>query len=177
MGGGRIQGKIVLRKSVLIFLTVFADGFGPPWRVDLEPGMEGGRIQGKIVLRKSELTFLMVFADGFGPPRASGFGARDGRGSDPGENSLRIPSRSAGKTTPRSPQVLGSTPRGVLVDMRCRYSEPTGPFSQLLALQATINSCSQFLQDIPVTKGKECSCLPQETTTALTPRAPRQPKS
>ena len=41
MGGGRIQGKTVLRKSVLIFLTVFADGFGPPWRVDLEPGMEG----------------------------------------------------------------------------------------------------------------------------------------
>ena len=29
MGGCRIQGKIVLRKSVLIFLTVFADGFGP----------------------------------------------------------------------------------------------------------------------------------------------------
>ena len=26
---GRIQGKIVLRKSVLNFLTVFAAGFGP----------------------------------------------------------------------------------------------------------------------------------------------------
>ena len=56
-------GEIVLRKSVFIFLTVFADGFGPPGA-----GMGGGRIQGKIVLRKSVLIFLTVFADGFGPP-------------------------------------------------------------------------------------------------------------
>ena len=68
MGGGSIQGKIVLRKSVLIFLTVFADGFWPFWGVDLESGMGGGRIQGKIALRKSVLIFLTVFADGFGPP-------------------------------------------------------------------------------------------------------------
>ena len=63
----------------------------PPGRVDLEPGMEGGRIQGKTVLRKSVLIFLTVFADGFGPPRASGFGARDERGSDPGKIVLRKP--------------------------------------------------------------------------------------
>ena len=47
MGGGRIEDKIVLRKSVLIFLTVFADGSGVPWRVDLEPGMEGVGSRGK----------------------------------------------------------------------------------------------------------------------------------
>ena len=54
--------------------------------------MGGGRIQGKIVLRKSVLIFLTVFADGFGPPGEwiwSGFGARDGRGSDPRENSVK----------------------------------------------------------------------------------------
>ena len=56
--------------------------------MDLEPGKGGGRIQGKIVLRKSVLIFLTVFADGFGPLR-SGFGARDGRGSDPGKNSVK----------------------------------------------------------------------------------------
>ena len=44
-----------------------------PWGVDLEPGMGGCRIQGKIVLRKS----------------GNGFGARDGRGLDPGENSVK----------------------------------------------------------------------------------------
>ena len=85
---GRIQGKIVLRKSVLIFLTVFAAGFGLPGEWIWSPGWEGGRIQGKIVLRKSVLIFLTVFADGFGP-LGSGFGARDGRGSDPGENSVK----------------------------------------------------------------------------------------
>ena len=41
MGGGRIQGKIVLRKSVLIFLTVFADEFGPPEEWIWSPGWEG----------------------------------------------------------------------------------------------------------------------------------------
>ena len=59
-----------------------------PWGVDLEPGMGGGWIQGKIVLRKSVFIFLTVFADGFGP-LGSGFGARDGRGSDPGENRVK----------------------------------------------------------------------------------------
>ena len=53
----------------------------------MEPGIGGGRIQGKTVLRRSVLIFLTVFADGFGPLR-NGFGARDGRGSDPGENSV-----------------------------------------------------------------------------------------
>ena len=41
MGGGRIQGKIALRKSVLIFLMVFADGFGPPGEWIWSPAWEG----------------------------------------------------------------------------------------------------------------------------------------
>ena len=47
MGGGRIQGKIVLRESVLIFLTVFADGFGPPGKWIWSPGWEGVASRGK----------------------------------------------------------------------------------------------------------------------------------
>ena len=78
MGGGRIQGKIVLRKSVLIFLTVFADGFGP---------LVGSR--GKIVLRKSVLVFLTVFAAGFGLPGNWIWSPGWEGGSDPGEIVLR----------------------------------------------------------------------------------------
>ena len=76
--GSDPEGKIVLRKSVLIFLTVFADGFEPPWGVDLEPGMGGGQIQGKIVLRKSVFIFLTVFAAGLEPgsPAWEGVGSR-----------------------------------------------------------------------------------------------------
>ena len=114
--------------------------------------MGGGRIQGENSVKKISAHFLNGICGWSWTSLASGFGARDGRGWDPGENSMRIPSRSVGKMTPRNPQVLGSTARGVLVDMRCRYSEPTGPFSQLLGLQATINSWSQSLQDIPVIK-------------------------
>ena len=42
MGGGRIQEKIVLRKSVLSFLTVFAAGLEPG-----SPGLEGVGSRGK----------------------------------------------------------------------------------------------------------------------------------
>ena len=47
MGGGRIQVKIVLRKSVLIFLTVFADGFGPLGEWIWSPGGEEVGSRGK----------------------------------------------------------------------------------------------------------------------------------
>ena len=57
MGGGWIQGKIVLRKSVFIFLTVFAAGFGL-----LGSGfgaLDGrGRIQGKNSVKKISTHFL-----------------------------------------------------------------------------------------------------------------------
>ena len=57
-----------VKKICPFLLTVFADGFGPFWGVDLDPGIGGGRIQGNLVLRKSVLIFLTVFADVFGPP-------------------------------------------------------------------------------------------------------------
>ena len=69
-----------------------------------------------------------------------------GGGRIQGNIVLRIPSRSVGKRTPRNPEVLGSTPRGVIVDMCCTYFQPTVPFSQLLRLQVSINSWSQSLQ-------------------------------
>ena len=40
-------GETVLRKSVFIFLTVLADGFGPPGKWIWSPGWEGVGSRGK----------------------------------------------------------------------------------------------------------------------------------
>ena len=111
-------------------------------------------------VKKISIHFLDGICGCIWTPCGVDFDCRIGGGRIQGKIALRIPSSLVGKAVPRNPHVLGLTPRGVIVDVFCRYCEPTVPFSRLPGLQATTSSWNQstdFLNQGFLKQSRHCS--------------------